>query len=377
MKFLSILFLYTVKLLVRRSYTKAKFIENIKIVTKGEEFYVFLKKCFTIILASLFLLTISTLAITPAKAENQDNPYIKAYLNEKNEPKSFIADEDPLVDPVVEDQIIIFLVDYFGDISLNQQTISIEIEDKINIMHKIEDIYASVSDQDTKALLFDYLDRYVIGTDDAKTKTFLEEVEKEQHPDAGIMTLAASSSYNGSAAGDWAYNNYNKYSTNYPRFTGSFGTDCTNFVSQAMHVGGGKAKSGNWTISKKNSKYWVINSASELNDSWSLTDPSPWTSVKEFRKYWKPKSKVHSMSTAYYRGNHKTVYQRNITKGDVIILHKGVAGVVTVPTHLMIISSYDTGNFDFKLAGHSNERQAYPMLNAIGNYVHVEILEIP
>ncbi|WP_369293408.1 amidase domain-containing protein, partial [Alkalihalophilus pseudofirmus] len=34
---------------------------------------------------------------------------------------------------------------------------------------------------------------------------------------------------------------YNKYSKDYPKFTGNFGTDCTNFVSQAMLVGGKKS----------------------------------------------------------------------------------------------------------------------------------------
>jgi hypothetical protein len=47
----------------------------------------------------------------------------------------------------------------------------------------------------------------------------------------------------------------------------------------------------------------------------------------------------------------------------------------------MIISAYDTSNKDFKLAGHSNERQALPLLDAIspayGDYDYFEILEIP
>ncbi|WP_156424371.1 amidase domain-containing protein [Bacillus sp. FJAT-27445] len=344
-----------------------------------------LKKSFTIILASLFLLTLS-LPSTPTKAINQDNPYITAYLNEKNQNLTLKVDKDPLVDPVVEDQIIRdalesyyqedlkvaeYLVEYFGDDGLKEQTISLEKEVRIKIMHKIQEIYTSLEDQDKKSLLFDYLDRYVKGTDDARTKIFLDKVKEKQNNN---MNLA--SSYNTYSAADWAYNNYNKYSTNYPNFTGSYGSDCANFVSQAMHVGGGMPKSGNWTITKKNSTYWIINSAYELDYSWTLTDPSPWISVVEFKSYWNPKSTVHSMATSYYKTNHTQVYNRPIYRGGVVILHKGASGFITVPTHVMIISDYDNNNSDFKLAGHSNERQALPLLTAISDYAHLEILVI-
>lgn len=64
-------------------------------------------------------------------------------------------------------------------------------------------------------------------------------------------------------------------------------------------------------------------------------------------------------------------------KGDVVVFHKGIAGIATVPTHLMIISAYDSANKDFKLAGHTNNRQALPLLEARLNYSTIEILEIP
>ncbi|GKX31552.1 hypothetical protein SH1V18_40320 [Vallitalea longa] len=47
-----------------------------------------------------------------------------------------------------------------------------------------------------------------------------------------------------------------------------------------------------------------------------------------------------------------------------------------MPKHAMIISGYDDENEDFLLAGHSNNRQAYELLNAIDNYIVVEFIYI-
>lgn len=182
--------------------------------------------------------------------------------------------------------------------------------------------------------------------------------------------------YDGGTAANWAYNNYNKYSTNFPAFK-VWGSDCTNFVSQALYAGG-KSMAGNWYCYKKNSKYLVPTNATQLNYSWRLSDPSPWISVVTFNDYWKPKSTVHGYDNDNYKTNHAAIYQGvSIYRGDVVVLHKGVAGWITYPTHVMIISDYDLNNKDFKLAGHSKERQAYPLLQAITGYSYVEFFEIP
>lgn len=342
------------------------------------------------IIFSMMLSTFSLSVHAEEKVNSKDihNPYIQQYINEQ---KKFKVKEgnNALVNPQIEDQIIKeTLHTYYqedlkvanlihkltNDKNLKVQTLSLSKEDKISVMHKIMEMYVSVKNTEEQKTLYSYLERYANSSGDKVSITFLEELTNQQKNELSNLAIA---NYNGPAAGDWAYNNYNKYSTNYPKFTGNFGTDCTNFVSQAMHVGGGKPQAGNWSISKKNSTYWVINSANELNYSWKLSDPSPWISVKEFSSYWNPKSKVHGMSHDSYRDNHSSVYNRSIYKGDVVVFHKGVAGWVTVPTHLMIISEFDTTNKDFKLAGHSNERQAYPLLSAISDYSYIEILEIP
>ncbi|MBQ3066290.1 MAG: hypothetical protein IJC98_08645 [Clostridia bacterium] len=46
----------------------------------------------------------------------------------------------------------------------------------------------------------------------------------------------------------------------------------------------------------------------------------------------------------------------------------------STPSHAMIISAYDYYEKDFLCAGHSNERQALPLLEAIENYDSVRIL---
>ncbi|WP_309298661.1 amidase domain-containing protein [Vallitalea longa] len=131
-----------------------------------------------------------------------------------------------------------------------------------------------------------------------------------------------------------------------------------------------------WYCYKNNSKYLEPRSAEELNDSWDLADPSPWISVKEFVSYWRSECDEVNYSRAEYRKNHSKIFNKSIYKGDVVILHDGVAGWISMPKHAMIISGYDDENEDFLLAGHSNNRQAYELLNAIDNYIVVEFIYI-
>ncbi|WP_369899725.1 amidase domain-containing protein [Bacillus manliponensis] len=338
------------------------------------------------------MLTMSSVSVYAEEGTNQNkqNPYIEQYLLEQKS-KFIKAPDNPVADPKAEEQVIKeVLTNYYegdlkvadlinkltGDNSLKKQVTSLVKEDKITVMHKIKDIYSLATDENEKELFYGYLDRYAQDSGDEIAINFLEEITPKQTVLSNLNGTLAS--YNGSAAGDWAYDNYNKYRRDFPRFTGQFGTDCTNFVSQAMHLAGGKPQSGNWYVSQKNSNYWIINSAAELDNSWSLSDPSPWISVEEFRDYWKPNATTHGFSRTRYESEHATIYNRSINKGDVVVLHKGVANWMTTPSHLMIISRYDPNKKDFLLAGHSNERQALPVLEAIasGPYDYIEFLEL-
>lgn len=364
-------------------------------------------KYFKLFLCTVLLFTltsVSTLAknegLEGSKETSKKNKYIEQYYKEKaekskNKPKN---KNDYVVDPETEEKIILDTLSYYYDEDLKvanilsgfyqestllEKTVSLIKEEKIDIMHKIQEIYYAVEDSNQQDILRGYLDRYAQSSGDNTSIEFLNEISVkspvvDDSNTEGTFTIA-STTYNAWAAGNWAYNNYNKYSTNYPAFTGGWGTDCTNFISQAMHVGGGKPMEGNWYIYKKNSTYLVPKSADQLNYSWTLSDPSPWISVVQFRNYWRPKSTVYAYSRTYYEQNHKTIYNSSIVKGDVVVLHKGTAGWITTPTHLMIISDYDTYNKDFRMAGHSNERQALPVLTALssGPYDYVEFLKIP
>jgi len=380
------------------------------------------KRLFVLSLLFLIMLIFVIMDNVQVKAE-ESNPYVKVYLDsEKNiNAKSVNLEDDDLVEPEVENKIIIdTLKDYYNmdlllldelksysiSTTLEENIISTKREDKESAMHELIELYYDISDTNHKDIIIDFIDRYVRSDDgvDEKSQDFLDKINN-QNPNNiepfsvndiyednlkslnsndttaeemkskidGISTFAISMNN----AGVWAYNNYNKYSKNYPKFTGDFGTDCTNFVSQAMHVGGKVPYQGNWKISKLNNKYWVINSSSQLNASWKLTNPSPWISVKEFSKYWMKKSvRTYSYSNARYSTDHEKIYNNKIYKGSVVIFSKGVAGFVGIPTHAMIVSSYDAGKKDFLLAGHSVERKAHPLTSAVKKYSMIDILVI-
>lgn len=297
-----------------------------------------------------------------------ENGYITQYQKE-HEAGSIDKEEEKIILETLESywqedlKVGEILTNKTNDLSIQPLVLSTKEQEKIEAIKIIKSIYDEVNVNEQK-LLYDYVERHYKGLDDLEVQDFFNLLNTKRND----MNPSIFAAYNGSGAGTWAYNNYNKYSTNYPKFTGSFGTNCTNFVSQAMHLGGGLPKQGNWTITRKNTTYHVINSAAQLNHSWKLTDPSPWISVKEFSKFWRPKSTVRGASKAQYLQN--TSNYRSQQVGDIVIFNKGAAGVVTVPTHAMIITQKTTT--DYNLAGNSVERRAHPLKTAIESYSFIE-----
>lgn len=335
----------------------------------------------------------------------EENGYLEQYYVEKEEN---VDPESQVADPVVEEQIILealeaywaedlevaeILANALQDDSVKPLVLSTEKEDKIKAIELIKQTYENLN-AEQQELLHYYVERHSKGIQEPEVEEYLgalDTAEKEyletqevflESPSTisraslssatadsdGFTVTAASSGYNAAAAANWAFMNYNKYSTNYPKFTGSFGTNCTNFISQAMHVGGKIPKQGTWTISRKNTTHHVINSATQLNYSWKLTDPSPWISVKEFAKFWRPKSSTRTVTNAQYLHNQKNYQTQRV--GDIVVFSKGAAGVVTVPTHAMIITQKTST--DFNLAGNSVERQKHPLKTAITAYQSIE-----
>lgn len=317
----------------------------------------------TLLILALFVLP----EITFAESTNK-NDYITQYYKEHgNEPID--AEEEKIILETLESywqedsKVGDLLAKKTKDSSIQPLVLSTKAQDKTEAIKIIKNLYDKVNVTEQE-LLYDYIERHYKGIDDLEVQNFFDSLNTKRSENQ-FSTFAA---YNGNGAGTWAYNNYNKYSTNYPKFTGSFGTNCTNFISQAMHIGGGLPKQGDWTITRKNTKYHVINSADQLNYSWKLSDPSPWISVKEFSKFWRSKSSVRGASQAQYL--HNTSNYRGQKVGDIVIFSKGVAGVITVPTHAMIITQV-TAN-DYNLAGNSVERRAHPLKTAIDSYSYIE-----
>lgn len=364
---------------------------------------------------------ISSTMVNRVKAYNlkdklSTNPYVQAYLNEKNNKSTQTnknQSNDYLVDPQVEENIIIATLEeyYNQDIEvanvlkkhvkksdLEKNVLAPEKNGKICTMKNIKEIFSNVTDVEEKKILLGYLKRYARSTKDDTSMEFLDKHQQtfpsinvdrnDAEKQGGVvegnpnvtsnLTMSISSytgSYYGGSAAQWAYNNYSSYSTSYPAFNNNYGSDCTNFVSQAMHTGGSMPMQGNWYCYMKNPVYLRPSSIYELNYSWSLSDPSPWISVKTFEDFWSDRVNYKFYAVDTYRTQHSTIYSGPIYRGDVVIFWQGVAGFASIPTHAMIISAYDSVNRDFLLAGHSRERQAYPLLSAISSYAEIEFIE--
>ncbi|MFB0844526.1 amidase domain-containing protein [Paenibacillus oleatilyticus] len=247
-------------------------------------------------------------------SQTRNNPYIQQYNKENGitskSLNSSLSEDDETVYKTLtiyyqEDvKVGKILAQVAKDTDVQIKATSLKKEDKIDVMHKIKEIYSSVKESSDQKVLVDFIERYAKDSKDIASIQFLDAVrpqpsktlipQPEEDKKKGVSTSTAqnpaatlNSSFNATTAAEWAYNNYNRYSTDFPTFT-KWGSDCTNFVSQALYKGG-LAMTGNWYIYKKNNTYLVPESADQLNYSWSLSDPSPWTSVKEFYSYWRGK----------------------------------------------------------------------------------------
>lgn len=307
-------------------------------------------------------------------SKKEANGYITQFYKERDSKTLKVGEEEVILEALEaywQDDLKVaeILINQTKDLSIKSLVMSVKAEEKTEAIKIIESIFESANVEEQE-LLHDYVARHYLGTENIEVREFLTTLDDKKSSEYKNSSEYQTNSlpYNGRLAAAWAYNNYNVYSTNYPKFTGSFGTNCTNFVSQAMHVMGGLAKQGSWTITKKNTTYHEINSADQLNYSWSLTDPSPWISVKEFAQFWRSKSTIRAASKAQYI-NFPHNY-RGQELGDIVIFQIGAAGAITLPTHAMIITQITTN--DYNLAGNSVERQAHPLSTAIANYQYIE-----
>lgn len=113
--------------------------------------------------------------------------------------------------------------------------------------------------------------------------------DKPLEPEATTSTMAAKSTYN--------YGNMVRYANKYWKRANSdyrtYGSDCTNFISQAMVAGGWKTTSGS-IASRKDSKKWFYGSF-ELSTSYTWAGAENW--------YWfarKHSKRVKPLSTVWH-----------------------------------------------------------------------------
>ena len=255
-------------------------------------------------------------------AASNQNPYVEAYLSELEQrgtpltgTKSNDGDETiaSLNSYYQKDVELSTLIKEYAPANFDVCLIcSIEKEDKIAAMHMMQSIYDQIDDVACTNLINDYFRRYANDSGDSQAitfyngifdyaqsrKTILAEIstdrsatkqELETEMDARRSNTRATAAYDdnfsASTAGQWAYNNYDQYNENFPAFNNGFGSDCTNFVSQALYFGGMEMHD-TWYCHKKNNDYPSPASAAQLDYSWTLEDPSPWISAKEFNNYW-------------------------------------------------------------------------------------------
>lgn len=186
------------------------------------------------------------------------------------------------------------------------------------------------------------------------------------HNDEWLFEIS-NDAYYSSLGIKYARDNYNNHLNTYGDMS-DLGGDCANFVSQCLAFGG-KKYSGNWYIYKKNNNNLIPQNVNELDDSWELSDPSPWISAKYFGQYWSNLVSYNTFSPQQIINNHSstnTVYGR----GDVVQILKwsflqGYRGY-----HTMIVTDVEDFNDKgtFKLTYHSSNTKDKSLSSICENY---------
>lgn len=170
-------------------------------------------------------------------------------------------------------------------------------------------------------------------------------------------------SYNSKAGVDYAKKNYNQRIETYPDMS-DMGGDCANFVSQCL-VAGGYQYDGNWYVNKKNKTNLAPKNVNELNNTWSLADPSPWISAIQFQNFWSSKAHYETYKTEYVLENPDEIYHRSFWSGDVVqLLDKTLFGTAGRAKHTMYITStgYYNGNKTFNVTQHTSDAKDVALL---------------
>lgn len=196
-----------------------------------------------------------------------------------------------------------------------------------------------------------YVQSYGPYTDDLTILMYLENSMHSTTASESGLQYAVASTYNTDYAVNYAKSYAKSFNTpTFPNVT-SLGGDCANFVSQALKTGG-KTTDSTWYISRLNQTYLTPTTVAQLNASWSLADPSPWISAKEFNNYWSSKAtSTYEQTGSYIYQNQSTVFSQPYKRGDAVQILKSVLWWYE-GYHTMIITGY-TSN-DYLLSYHTS-----------------------
>lgn len=161
----------------------------------------------------------------------------------------------------------------------------------------------------------------------------------------------------------YARANYLERSTTFPAVD-ALGGDCANFASQAM-LAGGVHYQGSWGVYKKNHTYLAPQNVSQLNNSRTLSDPSPWINAKQFNTFWSSRVRTETYTGQYILDHSSEIFNRPFYIGDVIQILNGSTG-----SHTMYITGYSSynGKSSLSLTYHSTNAKDKNLLEIAADY---------
>lgn len=294
--------------------------------------------------------------------DQKTNSYVQGYLTEHSTIDSYT--QSILTEQYNADiNVAAILQKYSKSKNILQKAIAFNEKDRIDVMHIIIDIYPEVTNESEKAELLYYLSNYAEWYNDKQSVSFLQnqyEIQKSQS--VSPLTI---SGYNGYTASTYAQTWANSFNTNYYPAFDLWQSDCVNFVSQALHAGGIPFQD-NWYCYKKNSTYLYPVNGTQLDYSWTLANPSPFTSIAQFTWYWNDIRgvPVDPYSKSDYLSKHASAFYSDVAIGDVIIFTK-VYALIQIGVHAAMVTGYDGANLDFLYSAHTVGRRNAPLLTGI------------
>ncbi len=186
------------------------------------------------------------------------------------------------------------------------------------------------------------------------------------HNDEWLFEIS-SGTYDGFLGSKYARDNYNNHLNTYCNMT-DLGGNCANFVSQCLAFSG-KKYNGNWYVYKKNNNHLVPQNVTRLNDSWELSDPSPWISAKYFGQYWSSKVQNDTFTPQQIIDNNSAttaVYG----KGDVVQILKRSSLQEFQGYHTMYVTDVEDYNNKgtLKLKYHSSDTKDRTLSSICASY---------